>query len=65
DLIVFQIEGNAFLWKMVRSIVGSILKYAALDSGASEFFKALESKDRKMAGTTAASKGLFFHKIYY
>jgi tRNA U38,U39,U40 pseudouridine synthase TruA len=50
---------------MVRSIVGSILKYAALDSGASEFFKALESKDRKMAGTTAASKGLFFHKIYY
>ncbi len=65
DLTVFQIEGNAFLWKMVRSIVGSILKYASLESGAAGFDEALISKDRQMAGTTAPSKGLFFHKIYY
>lgn len=62
---VFKIEGNAFLWKMVRSIVGSILKYAAIDDSGSGFLHALESKDRNMAGTTAPAKGLFFHKVYY
>ena len=62
---VFKIEGNAFLWKMVRSIVGSILKYAELDNNGSGFLRALESKDRTMAGTTAPAKGLFFHKVYY
>ncbi|MCK5197515.1 MAG: tRNA pseudouridine(38-40) synthase TruA, partial [Spirochaetales bacterium] len=62
---VFKIEGNAFLWKMVRSIVGSILKYAVVDDNGCGFRKALESRDRTMAGTTAPSKGLFFHKVYY
>ena len=65
DLIVFQIEGSAFLWKMVRSILGSIWKYASEDTGASGFRNALESKNRNMAGTTAPSKGLFFDKVFY
>lgn len=64
-LTVFKIEGNAFLWKMVRSIVGSILKYSDSDDKGSGFLRALESKDRTMAGTTAPAKGLFFHKVYY
>ena len=65
NLMVFKIEGSAFLWKMVRSIVGTLLKYASLDSGASGFKDALKSKDRKLAGTTAPAKGLFFQKVYY
>ncbi|MCK5153163.1 MAG: tRNA pseudouridine(38-40) synthase TruA [Spirochaetales bacterium] len=65
NLMVFKIEGSAFLWKMVRSIVGTILKYSSMESGAAEFKKALESKDRTLAGTTAPAKGLFFHKVYY
>ena len=65
DYTVFKIEGNAFLWKMVRSIVGSILKYAVIDDSGYGFLHALESKDRNMAGTTAPAKGLFFHKVYY
>lgn len=65
NFTVFIIEGNAFLWKMIRSIVGSILKYAVIDGTGSEFFHALESKERTMAGTTAPAKGLFFHRVYY
>ncbi|MCK5674857.1 MAG: tRNA pseudouridine(38-40) synthase TruA [Spirochaetales bacterium] len=65
NFLVFKIQGSAFLWKMVRSIVGTILKYASLESGAKGFKEALESKDRNMAGTTAPAKGLFFHKVYY
>jgi len=62
---VFRIEGNAFLWKMIRSIVGSILKFAPLKSGPFLFKNILDSKDRKLAGTTAPAKGLYFHKVYY
>lgn len=65
NFTVFKIEGNAFLWKMVRSIVGSILKYAVIEDYGSGFLNALESRDRMMAGTTAPAKGLFFHKVYY
>ena len=64
-LTVFRIEGNAFLWKMVRSILGSVLKYAVIEDSGSGFLHALESRDRNMAGTTAPAKGLFFHKVYY
>ncbi len=65
NFLVFKIEGSSFLWKMVRSIVGTILKYASLESGAEGFVEAFESRDRSMAGTTASAKGLFFHKVYY
>ncbi len=65
EFTVFRIEGNAFLWKMVRSIVGSILKYAPADDGGLEFAGILESMDRSAAGTTAPAKGLFFHRVYY
>lgn len=65
NLFVFKIEGNGFLWKMVRSIIGSILYYASLDTGTAGFIEALNSKNRELAGTTAPSRGLFFHKVYY
>ncbi len=62
---VFKIEGNAFLWKMIRSIVGTVLKFAPMEQGSLLFKNALESKDRSLAGTTAPAKGLFFHKVSY
>ena len=62
---VFRIEGNAFLWKMIRSIVGTALKFAPLEQGPFLFKNVLESRDRKLAGPTAPAKGLFFHKVSY
>ncbi len=62
---VFRVEGNAFLWKMIRSIVGTVLKFAPLEQGPLLFKEVLESKDRSQAGTTAPAKGLFFHKVIY
>jgi tRNA pseudouridine38-40 synthase len=64
-LTVFRIEGSAFLWKMIRSIIGTVIKYAILDTGEAGFRKALESKNRNLAGATAPARGLFFHKVYY
>ncbi|MBL8966717.1 MAG: tRNA pseudouridine(38-40) synthase TruA, partial [Spirochaetaceae bacterium] len=50
DLLVFEIAANAFLWRMVRSIVGSLLSYEAEGLGAADFRALVESRDRSLAG---------------
>ena len=56
---------NAYCWKMIRSIVGTILECEekGLDK---EYFKSvLESGERARAGTTAPAKGLFLERVIY
>lgn len=63
--LVFEIVANAFLWKMVRSIVGSLIHYEKLGKDA-EFFKdVLEKKDRSLAGPTAPPQGLFLWHVNF
>lgn len=63
--IVFKIAGNAFLWRMVRSIVGTTLALANEGAGAAEMKKILESMDRGAAGVTAPPHGLFLDRVLY
>lgn len=65
DRIVFQIAGNAFLWRMVRSLVGTILDLGHRGLGAPEFAAILIAQDRKKAGPTAPGQGLYLHKVIY
>ena len=65
DRVVFQIVGNAFLWRMVRSLVGTFLHLGAKGQGATEFAEALGAKDRRRAGPTAPGQGLYLHKVIY
>ena len=65
DRIVFQIVGNAFLWRMVRSLVGTILDLGHRGLGAPEFASILRSRDRKQAGPTAPGQGLYLEKVIY
>ena len=65
DTLVFEIRANAFLWKMVRSIVGSLLHYEEKGASIEEFAVVVASKDRSRAGPTAPSKGLFLWRIDY
>ncbi len=65
DGLVFEISANAFLWKMVRSIVGSLLHYEELGYGAPEFARIVEARDRNLAGPTAPPQGLFLWNIEY
>lgn len=64
-MIEFRITGNAFLWRMVRSIVGTALECAASEDPASAMAAILSSGQRSAAGTTAPSRGLFFWKVHY
>jgi tRNA pseudouridine38-40 synthase len=63
--LVFEITANAFLWKMVRSIVGSLVQFESAGNNAAFFRDALESKDRSRAGTTAPANGLFLWHVNF
>ncbi|MDR1100321.1 MAG: tRNA pseudouridine(38-40) synthase TruA [Treponema sp.] len=65
DTLVFEISANAFLWKMVRSIAGTLLSYEERNIPAGEFKAVLDSGDRKLAGPTLGPAGLFLWKIDY
>ncbi|GAA0225595.1 tRNA pseudouridine(38-40) synthase TruA [Metaclostridioides mangenotii] len=64
DMIVLEIEGNGFLYNMVRIIVGTLV-----DIGRGRISEPLseviESKDRDMSGHTAPACGLFLKKVFY
>jgi tRNA pseudouridine38-40 synthase len=65
DMLLFEIRANAFLWKMVRSILGTLLYYEERGLSPGEFKKILVSGERKLAGPTAPPQGLFLQKIEY
>jgi tRNA pseudouridine38-40 synthase len=63
--LVFEITANAFLWKMVRSVVGTILFYEEKNLPCDENKKNITSGDRSLAGPTAPAAGLFLWNIGY
>ncbi|OQX28638.1 MAG: tRNA pseudouridine(38-40) synthase TruA [Spirochaeta sp. LUC14_002_19_P3] len=62
---LFRIHGNAFLWRMVRSLLGTLLDTALRGGGKQAIQGILEAKDRGAAGPTAPARGLFLSKVDY
>ncbi|MDA3850150.1 MAG: tRNA pseudouridine(38-40) synthase TruA [Spirochaetaceae bacterium] len=65
DFLIFKIQGNAFLWKMVRSLTGTIIDLCKKDRGSQELLEILKSKDRDNVGPTAPPGGLFLENVDY
>jgi tRNA pseudouridine38-40 synthase len=65
DLLVYRISGTAFLWRQVRSILGTIVQLALEGEGAGKLREILESRDRDRAAATAPAKGLFLERVDY
>jgi tRNA pseudouridine38-40 synthase len=63
--LCFEICANAFLWKMVRSIVGSLLHYEERALSEADFASLLQLADHKLAGPTAPPQGLTLWKVEY
>ena len=61
----FRIEANAFLYRMVRSIVGSLKLVGEGAWTIEEFVKAFEAKSRDVCGTVAPPQGLQLVSITY
>ena len=65
DIISITFEGNGFLRYMVRNMVGSLIEVGSNKRIPEEIEKILNSKDRKTAGITAPSNGLYLIDVYY
>jgi tRNA pseudouridine38-40 synthase len=65
DSLVFEISANAFLWKMVRSIAGTLLFCESRRLPPAAFRALLLSGDHSKAGPTAPPQGLFLWNVEY
>ena len=65
NIISIDIEGNGFLYNMVRIIVGTLLEVGIGKMDVERVKEILESKDRKNAGPTAPARGLILEWILY
>jgi tRNA pseudouridine38-40 synthase len=59
------IEGDGFLYKMCRGIVGTLVQVGEGKLTAADIPKILASRDRRVAGMTAPAHGLVLWKVYY
>jgi len=65
SFLVFDIEANAFLYRMVRSVVGTLLDVGQGRMTVEAFEEALASCERGRAGKTAAPHGLCLIQVHY
>ncbi len=65
DKLVFYIEANAFLYRMVRRIVGSLKRVGDATWTVKDFEDAFFSCDRQRSGPTASPVGLYLVSVKY
>ncbi|MCM1265486.1 MAG: tRNA pseudouridine(38-40) synthase TruA [Candidatus Gastranaerophilales bacterium] len=65
DRVVIDIEGNRFLYNMVRTIVGTLLEIEGHNLEPEYMKNVLEAKDRRKAGRTVSPYGLTLMKVIY
>ena len=65
DRVVIDIEGNRFLYNMVRTIVGTLLEIEGHNLQPEHMKNVLEAKDRTKAGQTVSPYGLTLMKVNY
>lgn len=63
--IRLEFEGNGFLYKMVRNIVGMLLQVASKKRPLEDIAYLFEVKDRKQGPIAASARGLFLVKVNY
>jgi tRNA pseudouridine38-40 synthase len=64
-LFTFVMEGDGFLYKMCRGIVGTLIQVGTGKIAASDIPRILACKDRRAAGMTAPAHGLVLWKVFY
>src|SRR2546425_2897465 len=68
DIIQFRIAGSHFLWRMVRRVVGALVKVGMREITLADFRRLLDGRcDAKfdVAAWTAPASGLFLEQIRY
>ena len=64
-LLTFIIEGDGFLYKMCRGIVGTLVQVGQGKIAPTGIRRILAHRDRRVAGMTAPAHGLVLWKVFY
>ncbi|MBR2861426.1 MAG: tRNA pseudouridine(38-40) synthase TruA [Clostridia bacterium] len=65
DIISIIVEGNGFLYNMVRIIAGTLIEVGKGKKTPRQVKEIVEGKVRKEAGMTADAKGLTMDEVFY
>jgi tRNA pseudouridine38-40 synthase len=63
SLVVFGVQGNGFLWNMVRIMVGTLVDVGLGRTEPKRIDEMLAARDRRAAGLTAPPHGLYLQWI--
>ena len=65
DELLFTFRGNGFLYKMIRILVGTLLKIGNCRLPEDSIPDIIAKKDRNAAGPTAHPEGLYLYEVKY
>ena len=65
NMLILEFEGDGFLYKMVRNIVGILIDVATKKLSIDLIEKILKAKNRKLATKPAKAHGLFLKEVKY
>ncbi len=65
NIVMLELEASAFLYHMVRNIVGVLLPIGEGHKPVEWMTEVLQTRDRKQAGITAPGEGLYFVGVRY
>jgi tRNA pseudouridine38-40 synthase len=65
ELIEITVEGNGFLYNMVRIIAGTLIEVGKNKKSPGDVKEIIEGKARKAAGMTADPQGLTMDEVFY
>lgn len=64
DLLVVEVTGDGFLYNMVRTIVGTLVRVGLGQRPTAWVAEVLAARDRRAAGMTAPAQGLFLVEVF-
>lgn len=65
DKIIFTIAGNGFLYNMVRIMAGTLIEAGSGKIAPNDVSEIIRACNRKKAGATAPSCGLYLNRVFY
>jgi tRNA pseudouridine38-40 synthase len=63
--VLFEIEANAFLYRMVRNLVGTLVQVGWGQVSTQEFEAMLQARDRSLVKQVAPAHGLCLMRVDY
>lgn len=65
DRLCISVQGNHFLYRMVRNLVGTLVYIGRGKLALSDLRAILDAGERSAAGICAPAHGLFLHEVFY